>query len=110
MELYRLDDRRELDDNVGTIYRKSLLYLVSRAYQQKGRVVPLLGMEKYASEVPLEGIEDRVGQYDPKHDPSRTRANHHGDFDNDVATMNAALRAILHSEPIRPFVESDLDF
>ncbi|MCB9891045.1 MAG: C1 family peptidase [Planctomycetes bacterium] len=110
MELYRLDDRRELDDNVGTIYRKSLLYLVSRAYQQKGRVVPLLGLEKYRSEIPLTGIEDRVGQYDPKRDPSRTRANHHGDFDNDVATMNATMRAILDSEPIRPFEESDLDF
>lgn len=39
-----MDDECELDDNVGGIYKKSLLYLVSRALEDVHKM-PLLGME-----------------------------------------------------------------
>jgi hypothetical protein len=43
--IYALSDTGELDDNVGP-YGKSLLYLVSNAFERK-RETPLLGMEKF---------------------------------------------------------------
>ena len=43
--LHLLSDRRERDDNVGQIYRKSLLYFVSNALEADPRT-PILGLEK----------------------------------------------------------------
>lgn len=43
--LYIMSDNREEDDNVINVYHKSLLYLVSRAYEELQRM-PLLGMAK----------------------------------------------------------------
>jgi hypothetical protein len=43
--LYMMSDNREQDDNVIGVYHKSLLYLVSRAYEELQRM-PLLGMAK----------------------------------------------------------------
>jgi hypothetical protein len=40
-----MSDNREQDDNVIGVYHKSLLYLVSRAYEELQRM-PLLGMAK----------------------------------------------------------------
>jgi len=41
--VHLLSDERELDDTVGKVYRKSLLYLVSRALEQDHKT-PLVGM------------------------------------------------------------------
>jgi len=43
--IYIMSDSREQDDNVIGVYHKSLLYLVSRAYEELQRM-PLLGMAK----------------------------------------------------------------
>jgi hypothetical protein len=43
--IHMLSDSREQDDNVIGVYHKSLLYLVSRAYEELQRM-PLLGMAK----------------------------------------------------------------
>ncbi|KJZ61733.1 C1 family peptidase [Pseudomonas fluorescens] len=43
--IYMMSDSREQDDNVIGVYHKSLLYLVSRAYEELQRM-PLLGMAK----------------------------------------------------------------
>ncbi|MHC8294467.1 C1 family peptidase [Pseudomonas sp. LB3P58] len=43
--IYMMSDNREQDDNVIGVYHKSLLYLVSRAYEELQRM-PLLGMAK----------------------------------------------------------------
>lgn len=45
LHLHVLSDARELGDNVGKIYRKSLLYLVSRAFEPVHKT-PILGMLK----------------------------------------------------------------
>jgi hypothetical protein len=43
--IHMMSDNREQDDNVINVYHKSLLYLVSRAYEELQRM-PLLGMAK----------------------------------------------------------------
>lgn len=43
--IHMMSDNREQDDNVIGVYHKSLLYLVSRAYEELQRM-PLLGMAK----------------------------------------------------------------
>lgn len=43
--IHMMSDSREQDDNVISVYHKSLLYLVSRAYEELQRM-PLLGMAK----------------------------------------------------------------
>jgi len=100
---FQLDDGREKDDNVAEIYRKSLLYLVSRSFQKKGEVVPVLGMEIYREAVEkrlaAEGVLGRVKFYDPEQNPDWTKADAHGAFDNDLATMNSMLELVLGKDP-----------
>ena len=104
---FQLDDKHEQDDNVAAVYRKSLLYLVSRSFQDKDRVVPILGMQKYADEVnevvKKAGIAGRYSVYDPETNPARTGAQQHGGFDNDEATMNSMLEFVLGKVPRTPF-------
>jgi len=100
---FQLDDKREKEDNVAEIYRKSLLYLVSRAYEQKGAIVPLLGMRIYREAVEeglaADGVASRVKVYDPDGNPDRTKAGWHGGFDNDLTTMNSMLELVLGADP-----------
>ena len=101
--LFQLDDTTERDDNVALVYRKSLLYLVSRAYQQKGKVVPLLGMARYYDEVARRlaaiGLAGALPNLVTKRDTAMTESDSHGGFDNDLATMNAMLELILGAKP-----------
>ncbi|MBX9902801.1 MAG: C1 family peptidase [Burkholderiales bacterium] len=101
--LFRLDDGRERDDSVAAVYRKSLLYLVSRSFQEKGAVVPILGMEKcrelIEKRIKDAGIQSRLKIYDPVSHPAWTKADSHGSFDNDLATMNSLLKLILGADP-----------
>lgn len=101
---YLLDDATEQSDSVAYIYGKSLLYLVSRAYQSKSDVVPIMGMEKYW----LDYSHDRVTTCNTRDNPDRTRSTSHGGFDNDPVTMNRALRTLLGAAPSVPFGEADL--
>lgn len=57
-----LSDENELDDNVGKVYQKSLLYFVSNALENDART-PLLGMARVLD-----------GRYDSKWDGSSTSA------------------------------------
>lgn len=50
MNIDNLRDKLERDDNVVKIYRKSLLYLVSRSFERTGEK-PLLGMEMFNKQV-----------------------------------------------------------
>jgi hypothetical protein len=102
------DDEAEQEDDVAQIYRKSLLYLVSRSYQQKDRVVPLLGMAKHLADLPIGDIKDRVKTYTTAERPDVTASTTHGGFDNDVITMNSHLKLVLGREPDRPFKSEDL--
>lgn len=89
--IYRLIDSREEDDSVGKVYRKSLLYLVSNAFEELD-AAPLLGMEKFEDHVQLPaGAEVVYAGRDRQRSDSKT----HGGFDNDRATMNNVLKSIV---------------
>jgi hypothetical protein len=103
-----LDDKTERDDNVAQVYRKSLLYLVSRSYQQKGRVVPLMGMAKHLKQLPVQGVANRVRSYNNSDHPDWTESRTHGGFDNDERSMNNMLRVVLGRKPKRKFSKEDL--
>lgn len=106
--IYNLSDQLERDDDVAKVYGKSLLYLVSRAFEEASEA-PLLGMQQYnklldTSGLPLEFV------YAKSRRAGRSRSATHGGFDNDPATMNDVLRRILGEKPIRPFTEKDLEY
>jgi hypothetical protein len=128
--VYALSDVGELDDNVGP-YGKSLLYLVSNAFERK-RETPLLGMERFVNldHDPKEKgfIVDReignllstevngwpslvISGRAPAHEtmgPSICRSDTHGGFDNDPYTLNSVLFRILGKAPERSFNVRDL--
>ena len=104
--LFTLTDKAERDDNCANIYHKSLLYLVSDAFEKFPRIpivrdgIPILGMEKFVGQDPalVALLGDRWIQApntEPVGSPNASGARHHGDFDNDAATLRATLARIL---------------
>jgi hypothetical protein len=127
--IYALSDKGERDDDVGP-YGKSLLYLVSNAFE-KTRGTPLLGMERFINgqnpdldqklvdkEIsnmlmqPVNGWPALViaGRAPGMQEigPDICRAASHGAFDNDNFTLNSVLYRILGKEPSRRFDINDL--
>jgi hypothetical protein len=124
--MYVLSDVGERDDDVGP-YGKSLLYLVSNAFEPR-RGTPILGMQRYISHAGQRpGEEDVVNPemealFGRKVDqlPSlviagrdegngcRSRSESHGGFDNDPATLNSVLFRILGKKPTAEFTVRDL--
>ncbi|MCC6202806.1 MAG: C1 family peptidase [Gammaproteobacteria bacterium] len=104
LDIYNLDNELEEDDNVAAAYRKSLLFLVSRALERDANK-PLLGMQRYAKK-----LADKPGLAIHYSDgkSGRTRSTSHGGFDNDVHTMNAILKRILGATPEQPFTEQEM--
>lgn len=112
--LFTLTDQAEQDDHCVHIYNKSLLYLVSNAFEEKMRIPvirpdgePLLGMEKFITQEPKLMTLFKAGTNAqwirspnalPAGDRSASHAHHHGDFDNDEATVRATLARILGVE------------
>jgi hypothetical protein len=105
LDLYNLTDELEQDDNVAWAYRKSLLYLVSRAFERNGSK-PLLGMEKYAKNLNVEGLKLNISTGKG----NITRSTSHGGFDNDVYTMNTILNKILKQNADKPFTKAELRY
>ncbi len=105
LDLYNLNNELEQDDNVAWAYRKSLLYLVSRAFERTGSM-PLLGMENYSRGLKAKGLK----QYISKGSGSITRSTSHGGFDNDVYTMNSILKKILKQKADKPFTKAELKY
>lgn len=103
--MYCLGEKGELDDSVAGIYGKSLLWLVSNAFEEKSEM-PILGMKAYHKKT----IGDPLTIYYSDSDTTRTAATTHGGFDNDPSTMNDILRSILGKKPDRPFSAQDLDY
>jgi len=60
--IHLLSDARERDDNVAGIYRKSLLYLVARAFETRHKT-PLLGMAASLDSAYFIGKKTRDGQW-----------------------------------------------
>ena len=117
--LFNLNDEVERDDSVGGAYHKSLLYLVSEAFEDSHRV-PLLGMEAFvappkrardalpkARRKQLARLQRALGAPCVENGKTVIRAKHlpasiklksesttHGGFDNDEDTLNSMLRVI----------------
>lgn len=93
--LYNLSDALERDDKVGLPvpftpqYSKSLLYLVSRAYEESAKM-PLAGMQMHAGDLPP---SNRLSiDYASS---AATRSVSHGGFDNDPATLTTIMTRIV---------------
>ena len=108
----------ELDDVCAAggidIYHKSLLYLVSRAFEKpttsSEKEVPLVGMAHFAEQQVggtslAAAVEAARGEliWSTRDTParSRTQATSHGGFDDDSATMTSVLLRILGQDQVR---------
>jgi hypothetical protein len=129
--IYLLSDKGERDDDVWA-YGKSLLYLVSNAFERK-RETPILGMERFVNgdneELDADHIDEEIAAMlrqkingwdslviagaapsEKTTGPDVSRSETHGGFDNDTYTLNAVLFRILGKRPIREFDIRDLQF
>ena len=130
--VYALSDVGERDDNVWA-YGKSLLYLVSNAFEGR-RDSPIVGMQRFFGGPELteskhvdpvlaamlgkkvEGLSALVlagraaAGEKGEETGSVSRSDSHGGFDNDPDTMNSVIFRILGHKPSRPFTVRDLQF
>jgi hypothetical protein len=125
--LFVLSDKAERDDRMTAVYGKSLLYLVSNAFEEE-REMSLLGMERFVSKKgeagakfagsemnalfqnQVDGLPSLVvaGQSDQLGCRSGSRT--HGGFDNDADTLNSILYRILGKKPKREFSADELRY
>jgi hypothetical protein len=124
--VYMLSDTGERDDDVGP-YGKSLLYLVSNAFEGK-RETPLLGMQKFVKTdrekgwtvadpqveamlaKTVDGLPGLVVAGTSRDPGSWSESDSHGGFDNDPRTLNSVLLRILGKAPTREFDIRDLQY
>jgi hypothetical protein len=100
---FHLTDPAERQDNCATIYRRSLLYLVSNAFEHQ-RGMPILGMEEFFSVLPQRTdappvpgqVWDWIASPTGKNAPVQSRSNSvsHGGFSCDSDTQQAILSRI----------------
>jgi hypothetical protein len=117
LALYTLTDGVEQDDDCAHIYHKSLLYLVSHAFEDHARIplvrpdgTAILGLEKFVRRDRnlCSLFEDgsvhewiRSPNDAPPDTPGHATARHHGDFDDDLPTVMGTLQRILGSRTSR---------
>lgn len=123
LRLFTLTEGAEQDDDVANIYHKSLLYLVSHAFEDVPRIplvrkhgVPIAGMAQSFELAPEQFSQPRdqaavkelqklradqlvewiqaPNSVDPYTTAAGSTALHHGDFDDDVATLTSLAAAI----------------
>jgi phospholipase C len=88
LRIYYLRDSAESTDSTIPIYDKSILYLVSRAFEG-GAEVPILGMEKFLTDLPPNpalAVEKAPGP--------RSHATTHIAFDDDELTMRTVIEGL----------------
>ncbi|MCP5143692.1 MAG: peptidase C1 [Gammaproteobacteria bacterium] len=113
MAIYNLSEALELDDTVSAAYHKSLLYLVSRSFEES---IPeqIIGMKKFSQTVERRQGLGRLKIYyseGPGAPGKRvTESETHGGFDNDPATMNHILERILPADSVKPFTAATLKY
>jgi pimeloyl-ACP methyl ester carboxylesterase len=99
-DLYLMDDVTEQNDDCVNIYHKSLLYMVSNAFEEAPRIrgsarrgTALLGLDRDVSQaLPdfwMPGTRCKYLAPGPQ-----SAALHHGDFDNDRMTLRSTLHRI----------------
>ena len=107
LALFTLTDKAERDDNCANIYHKSLLYLVSNAFEaglQKAPFLkeregePILGMAKFVSRLPaahraFDWVLAPNGK--PTASLEACTAKSHAGFDDDTATLASTLGRIV---------------
>lgn len=107
--LFTLTDQAEQDDHCAKIYHKSLLYLVSHAFEDEPRIPlfrqgeAILGMQRYIDSDPALKELFKASHCSwvlaPNQEPHgsvhASTADGHGDFDDDPATVLATLARIL---------------
>lgn len=100
-DLYTLDDATEKNDNCAGIYHKSLLYLVSHAFETKPRIpfrhpngTPLLGLERDVRDHIESSFWTANRRWIKSPGSNKSNARHHGDFNDDAETLLAALERI----------------
>jgi hypothetical protein len=110
MYLYNLTDQQELDDTVSAnfpllpSYSRSLLYLVSRAYEDAPKTA-LAGMQVYANDMPN---DPKLAIHYSNPAGGKTASETHGGFDNDPATLTTVMSYILGKKTPFPPTEDEL--
>jgi hypothetical protein len=118
--LFTLTDAVERNDSCANIYNKSLLYLVSHAFEEQPRIpfsfnaerrngVPILGMEKFArhdddlKKLFRTKAADYVLSPNAADEGSADHATSmtHGGFDDDDATLRATLVRIMGGDKVQ---------
>lgn len=96
-------------DNTGTVYRKSLLYLIHNALEPDRRA-PILGLEiSLRSEADVRDLLGLTGNRGGPHDvvwsvtaastgTNASQSRTHGGFDNDRPTMESVMRRVLDAD------------
>ena len=116
LTVYTMSRRHEEADHCFHVYRKSLLYLVSHAFEQSLRT-PILGLEralrgesKLTRLFGLDGRPSSVAEviWSPTAGTtgqSASTSTTHGGFDDDPPTMNSVMRRVLAVDDTTPIVE-----
>ncbi len=104
--LYNMSGPLELQDTVGVAglaaYGRSLLYLVSRAYEENPGT-PIAGMQIFA---PGLGQSSKLSiDYATS---AATASTSHGGFDNDVATLSSIMTRVLGKPVPKPPLRDEL--
>lgn len=125
--LFCLSDKAEQKDDCASIYNKSLLYLVSNAFEDEARIpgfrqgVPILGMEKTLADSRLKTLFATSNAQlivspnnDPANSTTASTARKHGEFDDDTATVSSTFKRILGakktSKRTLDIMDGDLSF
>ena len=106
--LYLTTFANSINDNVDWVYRKSLLYLVSRAFERTASK-PLLGMKNDPKILKTKGLKQYISK-GSDNDKGITQSTSHGGFDNDPNTINSILKKILKQNPDKPFTKAELKY
>lgn len=110
--LFTLTEQAELDDNCAKIYNKSLLYLVSNAFEKRPHIplfqkgIPILGMAVCVREDKELTALFKTKKADHVLAPNSTATdpqcystcNSHGGFDDDRATVTSTLARMVRKQ------------
>ena len=106
MTVYTMRRDLERDDNCAHVYRKSLLYLIHHALEDRNRT-PILGLEDslradadvkrfFGLDGSPSGHAEVIWSPSPSESGrSASRSRSHGGFDDDPSTMNSVARRVL---------------
>jgi hypothetical protein len=119
-EMYTMDEEAERDDDLIDVfslplYGKSLLYLISGAFEPEEEKAAILGLEERFKKdatvmglFPMHRLELSHARGKP-HNPA-TASRKHGCFDNDAATLESILKSISGAAAGIPFpVDADCE-